>query len=107
MVCMQIDYIVSNGWTPCLEFSDADQAYVKSTNTIRFNNMSPGYYDNRYSLLSSPDICALDLSVPNVVRMIICCAKFLLIDLPKICSLRADHGTGLLHQVFSQMFLWM
>uniref|UniRef100_A0A0D6R8I3 Ribulose bisphosphate carboxylase small subunit, chloroplastic n=1 Tax=Araucaria cunninghamii TaxID=56994 RepID=A0A0D6R8I3_ARACU len=47
-IARQIDYIVSNGWTPCLEFSDADGAYVKSTNVVRFNNMSPGYYDNRY-----------------------------------------------------------
>ena len=24
----QVDYITRNGWTPCLEFAEADQAYV-------------------------------------------------------------------------------
>ena len=62
--CLQIDYIVSNGWTPCLEFSDADQAYVKSTNVERFNNMSPGYYDNRYTpaMLFACDVAFLSFA---------------------------------------------
>ena len=29
----QVDYITRNGWTPCLEFSEADQAYVKDNFT--------------------------------------------------------------------------
>lgn len=45
---MQVDYIVRNGFTPCLEFSDADQAYTANTNTVRFGPVSAGYYDNRY-----------------------------------------------------------
>ncbi len=31
-----MDYIVGNGWIPCLEFADASQAYVASDNCIRF-----------------------------------------------------------------------
>jgi ribulose-bisphosphate carboxylase small chain len=46
-VARQIDYIVGNGWIPCLEFASADKAYVSSTNCNRVK-ISPGYYDNRY-----------------------------------------------------------
>ena len=51
-MAVQIDYIVGNGWTPCLEFSDAESAYVKNVNNVRFGPVSAGYYDNRYSLTS-------------------------------------------------------
>jgi hypothetical protein len=34
-VAKQVDYITRNGWVPCLEFADADKAYVSDTNTIR------------------------------------------------------------------------
>ncbi len=45
----QINYFVANGWTPCLEFSDEDQAYVGAQNMGRFGgSATPGYYDNRY-----------------------------------------------------------
>ncbi len=29
----QVDYITRNGWTPCLEFSEAENAYVKDNFT--------------------------------------------------------------------------
>jgi ribulose-bisphosphate carboxylase small chain len=47
-IARQVDYIVNNGWTPCLEFSEPEIAYTANTNTIRFGNASCGYYDNRY-----------------------------------------------------------
>jgi len=47
-IAKQIDYIVSNGWIPALEFADAESAYVGSANTIRFGAVAAGYYDNRY-----------------------------------------------------------
>ncbi|EFN59821.1 hypothetical protein CHLNCDRAFT_59545 [Chlorella variabilis] len=48
-ISRQVDYIVRNGWTPCLEFADADHAYVDDTSTIRLRgNAVPLYYDNRY-----------------------------------------------------------
>lgn len=47
-IAKQIDYIVGNGWTPCLEFADAESAYVKNVNNVRFGPVSAGYYDNRY-----------------------------------------------------------
>ena len=31
----QIDYIVNNGWTPCLEFASVENAYVSSKNCDR------------------------------------------------------------------------
>ena len=40
-ILRQIEYMVRNSWTPCLEFSDDGDIYV---NTL----MGPGYYDNRY-----------------------------------------------------------
>jgi ribulose-bisphosphate carboxylase small chain len=47
-ISKQVDYIVNNGWTPCLEFADAEHAYVKNVNNVRFGPVSAGYYDNRY-----------------------------------------------------------
>ena len=47
-IAKQIDYIVGNGWTPCLEFADADHAYVTSESSIRFGTVSSNYADNRY-----------------------------------------------------------
>jgi ribulose-bisphosphate carboxylase small chain len=48
-IVKQVDYIVRNGWTPCLEFAEADQAYIASENTVRFGgSASVLYFDNRY-----------------------------------------------------------
>jgi ribulose-bisphosphate carboxylase small chain len=47
-IARQVDYIVSNGWIPCLEFSAAENAYVSNDNTVRFGPVSCLYYDNRY-----------------------------------------------------------
>jgi len=47
-IARQVDYIVGNGWVPCLEFSDAANAYVSNTNTVRMGPVSCCYYDNRY-----------------------------------------------------------
>ncbi|KAG2493137.1 hypothetical protein HYH03_008561 [Edaphochlamys debaryana] len=48
-IAAQVDYIVANGWIPCLEFASADQAYVSNESTIRFGNAAAVlYYDNRY-----------------------------------------------------------
>merc|ERR1712224_730467 len=37
----QIDYMIRNRWTPCLEISDDGEIYLNT-------RMGPGYYDNRY-----------------------------------------------------------
>nr|AGH30308.1 chloroplast ribulose-1,5-bisphosphate carboxylase/oxygenase small subunit [Chromochloris zofingiensis]AGH30309.1 chloroplast ribulose-1,5-bisphosphate carboxylase/oxygenase small subunit [Chromochloris zofingiensis] len=47
-IARQVDYIVNNGWTPCLEFSEPEIAYTAQYNTIRFGAVASGYYDNRY-----------------------------------------------------------
>jgi len=47
-IASQVNYIIRNGWTPCLEFADATQAYVSNENTVRFGAVSSNYYDNRY-----------------------------------------------------------
>jgi len=47
-IARQVDYIVNNGWTPCLEFANSDTAYASNENTVRFGNVSANYYDNRY-----------------------------------------------------------
>lgn len=39
-IARQVDYIVNNGWTPCLEFSEPENAYVQSVNTSRFGAVS-------------------------------------------------------------------
>merc|ERR1711939_189426 len=63
----QIEYMIRNGWTPCLEFSDDGDIYV---NTI----MGPGYYDNRYwSMYKLPMFGCSDSS--EVVREIENCKR--------------------------------
>lgn len=47
-ISKQVDYIVNNGWTPCLEFADTSLAYMSNENTIRMGNCAGTYYDNRY-----------------------------------------------------------
>jgi ribulose-bisphosphate carboxylase small chain len=47
-ITKQVNYIVGNGWTPCLEFAEPGQAYVSSHNSERFGAVSSGYQDNRY-----------------------------------------------------------
>ena len=48
-IIKQVDYIVRNGYTPCLEFSSPEQAYVQSVNTERMSGGATcNYYDNRY-----------------------------------------------------------
>jgi len=47
-IAKQVDYIVNNGWTPCLEFAEQNQAYVSSDSAVRFGAVSANYYDNRY-----------------------------------------------------------
>jgi hypothetical protein len=34
-IARQVDYIVNNGWTPCLEFSEPELAYVSNENCVR------------------------------------------------------------------------
>eukprot|EP00878_Enallax_costatus_P000330 GHUV01000407.1.p1 GENE.GHUV01000407.1~~GHUV01000407.1.p1 ORF type:complete len:184 (+),score=40.76 GHUV01000407.1:55-552(+) len=47
-IARQVDYIVNNGYTPCLEFSMPEDAYVSSGSSIRFGAVSANYFDNRY-----------------------------------------------------------
>jgi len=47
-ITKQVDYIVRNGWTPCLEFAEAGKAYVADESTVRLSGVSATYQDNRY-----------------------------------------------------------
>eukprot|EP00887_Chlorella_sp_A99_P003837 scaffold11.g3837.t1 len=47
-IAKQVEYIVSNGWTPCLEFAEADVAYTSNENCTRIKGTTALYYDNRY-----------------------------------------------------------
>eukprot|EP00746_Dinoflagellata_sp_MGD_P159220 gnl/MRDRNA2_/MRDRNA2_86653_c0_seq1.p1 gnl/MRDRNA2_/MRDRNA2_86653_c0~~gnl/MRDRNA2_/MRDRNA2_86653_c0_seq1.p1 ORF type:complete len:190 (-),score=13.85 gnl/MRDRNA2_/MRDRNA2_86653_c0_seq1:383-952(-) len=54
----QISYMLRNGWTPALEFSDDGDVYLNT-------RMGPGYYDNRYwSMYKLPMFGCTD---PNAV----------------------------------------
>merc|ERR1719277_1917123 len=63
----QIDFIIKNHWTPCLEMSDDGDIYQNT-------EMGPNYYDNRYwSLYKLPMFGCTD---PNdVVREIETCKR--------------------------------
>lgn len=39
-IARQVDYIVNNGWTPCLEFSEPELAYVGSASSARMGPVS-------------------------------------------------------------------
>lgn len=39
-IARQVDYIVNNGYTPCLEFSMPEDAYVSSGSSVRFGAVS-------------------------------------------------------------------
>ena len=39
-IARQVDYIINNGWTPCLEFADPATSFVANTNTVRFKGVS-------------------------------------------------------------------
>lgn len=47
-IAKQVDYMVGNGWVPCLEFSDPEHAYVSSESTVRMGAVASNYVDNRY-----------------------------------------------------------
>ena len=35
-IAKQVEYIVANGWTPCLEFAAENDAYVQDKSQVRF-----------------------------------------------------------------------
>ncbi|KAK3253471.1 hypothetical protein CYMTET_37279 [Cymbomonas tetramitiformis] len=48
-ISRQVTYITSNGWTPCLEFSESDMAYTINHGPDGIvSSASCGYYSNRY-----------------------------------------------------------
>nr|AXF41561.1 rbcS3 protein [Chlorella sp. ArM0029B] len=48
-ISRQVDYIVRNGWTPCLEFAGANEAYASNDSCSRMVGSGKVlYYDNRY-----------------------------------------------------------
>ena len=54
-IAKQIEYIIKNNWTPCLEFSEPEFAYAKATNTNHIRGTAfCNYYDNRYALQRCP-----------------------------------------------------
>ncbi|GCL56843.1 ribulose bisphosphate carboxylase small subunit [Microcystis aeruginosa NIES-3806] len=74
-ISKQIDYIVNNGWVPCLEFAPKELAYVGNQNCDRVQ-VSPGYYDNRYwTMWKLPMFGCTDPS--QVIGEIANCAKAL------------------------------
>ena len=45
-IAKQVQYLVNNGWVPCVEFANQEDGFAIGGNSA--NVMSPGYYDNRY-----------------------------------------------------------
>lgn len=39
-IAKQVDYIINNGWTPCLEFADPTTSFISNENVVRFGNAS-------------------------------------------------------------------
>ena len=61
-IARQVDYIVNNGWTPCLEFADAATAYTSNANVVRVQNGTSPVSANNNNLLPlhapGPACCA-------------------------------------------------
>eukprot|EP00887_Chlorella_sp_A99_P007020 scaffold2.g7020.t1 len=73
-ISKQVDYIVQNGWTPCLEFADADVAYTSNDSCTRIKGTTALYYDNRYwTLWKLPMFGCTDGS--QVLKEIAACRK--------------------------------
>jgi ribulose-bisphosphate carboxylase small chain len=74
-IAAQVDYIVANGWTPCLEFAPSYAAYVSNENTVRFGgSASVLYYDNRYwTMWKLPMFGCRDPM--QVLREVVACTK--------------------------------
>ena len=68
-IAKQVEYIIKNNWTPCLEFSEPEFAYVKAANTNHIRGTAfCNYMDNRYCLaaFSTPgSICGFRFSRPT------------------------------------------
>ena len=48
-IAKQIQYLLTNGWTPCLEFEDSEHAYCSTHGWSGIDSQTAsGYYDNRY-----------------------------------------------------------
>merc|ERR1711959_505524 len=63
----QIEYMVRNNWSPCVEFSDDSDIYLNT-------RMGPGYYDNRYwSMYKLPMFGCTDPT--SVINEIEACKK--------------------------------
>ena len=44
-----MQYLLNNGWTPCIEFESADKAYADTHGWSGIDSqVNAGYYDNRY-----------------------------------------------------------
>ncbi|KIZ01259.1 ribulose-bisphosphate carboxylase small chain [Monoraphidium neglectum] len=74
-IARQVDYIINNGWTPCLEFAAPDSAYTSNTNVVRIQNGATcNYYDNRYwTMWKLPMFGCTDPS--QVLKEIAACTK--------------------------------
>ena len=73
-ISKQVDYIVRNGWTPSLEFSAPDAAYISSEATGRMGDVTCNYFDNRYwSMWKLPMFGCTDGS--QVLSEITACTK--------------------------------
>ena len=46
-IAKQVQYLLNNGYTPCLEFEDAQHGYAERWTGLDFS-VNAGYYDNRY-----------------------------------------------------------
>ena len=45
----QVQYLLNNGWTPCIEFEDGEHAYADGHGWSGLDSsINSGYYDNRY-----------------------------------------------------------
>ena len=48
-VARQVQYLLNNGWTPCIEFESAAKAYADTHGWCGMDmSVAAGYYDNRY-----------------------------------------------------------
>lgn len=75
--CSLLDFRLGSQ-VPCLEFADADHAYVSNASTVRFGNVSANYQDNRYwtmfklPMFGCNDACKLSCAGCSLIGVVCC-----------------------------------
>jgi hypothetical protein len=85
-IARQVDYVIANGWTPCLEFADSSCAYAMDKSQMRFGNSA--------SAVRPPYVSSVSV---RVVLFIVGCDSMARACAPDIPGCSPARASGSLH----------